>query len=397
MNGLAVCAGYNGLGLALRLASRSYRDICYVEREAYAAGILAAQMEAGTLAPALIWDDLRTFRGRPLRGRVDCITAGIPCQPFSAAGQKRGIEDERWLWPELYRIVREVRPRFVLLEEVDDFVGIALGLVIGDLAQSGYRYAYDIFSASEVGGTHQRDRCYLLAYADGGGCFFDGERDGDAAQDAANWHSRWSDDDRRDPSLDDTLRVRLRPERELRPGRGAIVNAGQDAMVDAERAERDDCERQASGWFGKRSAYVADAQGVGQSLRDSESRRLGRSSSGGNQAHVANADPRLAEQRRGPAGGEEAGWWPHGGFARPDAFFPPAYKGDNERWAYVLGGWPWLAPAQPGVRYLADGTPGILDKRLRTMQCAALGNGVVALTGALAVTVLAHRLGVVLA
>src|SRR5262245_17779546 len=98
--GLSLCSGVYGLELGLHLAlGDAYRTVCAIERDAYAAAILVARMEEQALAPFPIWDDLTTFDGRAWRGRVDLISAGFPCQPASTAGARKGIEDERWLWP----------------------------------------------------------------------------------------------------------------------------------------------------------------------------------------------------------------------------------------------------------------------------------------------------------
>ena len=99
-NVLSVCSGTGGLDLGLRLAVPCARTVCYLEREAYAAAVLAARMEEEALDAAPIWTDLRTFDGKPWRGVVDCVLGGYPCQPFSFAGKRAGENDERHLWPD---------------------------------------------------------------------------------------------------------------------------------------------------------------------------------------------------------------------------------------------------------------------------------------------------------
>jgi DNA (cytosine-5)-methyltransferase 1 len=124
-------------------------------------------MEAGHMAPAPIWSDLSTFDGRPWCGVVDCLTAGFPCQPWSVAGQQRGTEDERWLWPDIARVLREVRPPLVFLENVPALAsGGGLGRVLGSLAELGYDAEWDVFSAAEVGAPHQRKRLFVLGLSD---------------------------------------------------------------------------------------------------------------------------------------------------------------------------------------------------------------------------------------
>ena len=101
--------------MALERLGIDYRCVAYVEREAYAAGVLMARMEDASLDQAPIWDDLTTFDGAAWRGCVDIVTAGFPCQPWSVAGSQKGTGDERWIWPDIAAIVRDVEPEIVFL------------------------------------------------------------------------------------------------------------------------------------------------------------------------------------------------------------------------------------------------------------------------------------------
>lgn len=119
MNGLAVCAGVGGLELGLRLAiGRQFRTVCYVEREAYVVAALLARFQDKALDEAPVWDDLTTFDGYPWCGVVDIVSAGLPCQPFSLAGRRKGDKGERYIRPEFFRIIEEVQPSLVFLENV---------------------------------------------------------------------------------------------------------------------------------------------------------------------------------------------------------------------------------------------------------------------------------------
>ena len=98
---------------------------------------------------------------------VDLICGGFPCQPASQAGKQLGVEDERWLWPEFYRILRAARPRWVLVENVPGLravnSGRAFGEVVGDLASLGYSVVWDCISAAHLGAPHIRDRVWIVA------------------------------------------------------------------------------------------------------------------------------------------------------------------------------------------------------------------------------------------
>ena len=109
-------------------------------------------------------------------GRIDLISGGFPCQDISTAGKGAGITGERsGLWKEMLRIIREVRPKYVLVENVTALLGRGLGVVLGDLAESGYDAEWDCIPASALGAPHQRDRVWIVAHSRHGG-WRDGER-----------------------------------------------------------------------------------------------------------------------------------------------------------------------------------------------------------------------------
>ncbi len=164
MNGLALCAGIGGLELGIRSVFPAARTVCYVEREAYCAEILAARGQAGDLDVAPIWDDLSTFDGAAWRGCVDFISAGFPCQPFSVAGKRQGLDDERWIWPAIERIIRDVGPSLVFLENVPGLVSAGLGPVLASLHSLGFNAEWGLLRASDVGAPHRRERCFVLGH-----------------------------------------------------------------------------------------------------------------------------------------------------------------------------------------------------------------------------------------
>lgn len=163
LRSLALCAGIGGLDLGVKLARPEHRLVGAVERQAYCAAVLVARMGEARLDQAPIWDDLATFDGSPWRGAVDLITAGYPCQPESLAGSRRGSDDERWLWDEVWRVVREVGPALVFLENVPGHLSGTFGRVVGDMAASGWRVEWDCVPACTVGACHERDRLFVLA------------------------------------------------------------------------------------------------------------------------------------------------------------------------------------------------------------------------------------------
>ena len=165
--GLSLCAGAGGLDLGLRLAIPGYKILGFVERDAFAAAILVARMEDETLDPAVIWDDIATFDGRPWRGVVDIVGISLPCQPFSVAGKRLGTSDPRHLWPHAARIIEECAPPFLVIENVAHLVRIGFADVAGDLVRLGYRVAAGLFRAAEIGAPHRRERLFVLAHRAG--------------------------------------------------------------------------------------------------------------------------------------------------------------------------------------------------------------------------------------
>lgn len=160
---ISLCTGYAGLDLGLRLAGLETKPLAYVEREGTVVQRLVARFKDQSLDEADIWSDLRTFDGRPYRGKTDILTAGYPCQPFSCAGKRKGKHDVRHLWPEVARIIRETEARQVFLENVDAHLRLGGYEVLHELSAMGYRVAGGLFTAAEVGAPHRRRRLFILA------------------------------------------------------------------------------------------------------------------------------------------------------------------------------------------------------------------------------------------
>lgn len=144
-----------------------HQPVCAVEIDEYCQQVLSARQADGTFPWFPIFADVTKFDGRPWRGVVDVVCGGFPCQDISAAGGGSGIDGERsGLWREMARIVGEIRPRFVFVENSPLLVGRGLAVVLGDFADMGYDAQWFRLSASNCGAPHQRDRCWLVAYAD---------------------------------------------------------------------------------------------------------------------------------------------------------------------------------------------------------------------------------------
>jgi len=159
---MALCSGIGGFELGLGLAlGVGYRCVVHVERDAYAASTLVARMEDEALDRAPIWDDISTFDGVPWRRKVDLISAGFPCQPFSTASRGRKVAID--LWPQVLRIIGDVQPEWVVLENVQHGPIWTAGR---DLEVRGYSQVHHPFDPSEMGSPARRRRWVLLAHLD---------------------------------------------------------------------------------------------------------------------------------------------------------------------------------------------------------------------------------------
>ena len=368
--GLSVCSGAGGLDLGLTIAIPGYRAVGHVERETYATATLVARMEDAALDQAPVWDGVGTFDGRPWRGAVDIITAGYPCQPFSVAGRRLGSEDPRHLWPHVARIIGEIEPPFVCLENVAHHLRLGFPEVASGLVGMGYRLAAGLFTAAEVGAPHRRERLFILAI-----------REGDELADPARllWHPlEW-----REPDRDAAALAYAEGQREREPADDTDALAGSGPAWDEPRDDgstlADAADRQfpQPGWraarregSGRDGAGLAYADGERRLQAERGQPKDGRSDPCGRNVDDADGP---GSQGWGDVIGEHAG-------ERPA--WPPG-PGDEAGWDRYLRCAPDLEPA---VRRGADGLAHRVD-RLRLC-----GNGVVPLVAAHALRTLAAEL-----
>jgi DNA (cytosine-5)-methyltransferase 1 len=133
------------------------------ENDKYASKVIEARFNKPNLndIKTINWDEVEP---------VDILTAGYPCQPFSHAGQRKGTEDERHLWPYIIKAISKLRPKYVILENVRGHLSLGFKEVLGDLAQNGYDAKWRIVRASDVGAPHQRARLFIIAYTNSYAC-----------------------------------------------------------------------------------------------------------------------------------------------------------------------------------------------------------------------------------
>jgi DNA (cytosine-5)-methyltransferase 1 len=224
-------SGIGGFDLGLERAGMDIR--WQVERDPWCQKVLAKHWPD---VPR--YGDVTTLTGDELEP-VDLICGGFPCQPVSVAGQQKGTDDDRWLWPEFRRVVGLLRPRYVLVENVPGLFtangGHAFGAILGDLADLGYDAEWTVLSAADVGAPHLRKRVWIVAHAKRGRCGTNGERRSMGQVEDRQTHDKRSSQE--PDSLADADRTGSQG-RELLPQRRGERVAGTSRMADANRDRR---------------------------------------------------------------------------------------------------------------------------------------------------------------
>tara|TARA_R110000850_G_scaffold207150_1_gene333372 strand:- start:2 stop:976 length:975 start_codon:yes stop_codon:yes gene_type:complete len=155
-------SGIGGFDLAAEWMG--WENVFHCEREPFAQKVLNHHFPNSKL-----YEDITTFDATAYAGRIDLLTGGFPCQPFSTAGLRKGTEDERHLWPQMLRIIREIKPRYVLGENVRGLLNWSGGLVFEqvctDLEAEGYEVTSLLLPAAAVNAPHRRDRIWFIAYS----------------------------------------------------------------------------------------------------------------------------------------------------------------------------------------------------------------------------------------
>ncbi len=160
MRHLDLFSGIGGFALSATWTwKEEYETVAFVEREKFCQEVIAKHWPE-----VPIINDVRDCLGKDF-GKIDLITGGFPCQPFSVAGKQKGKEDDRYLWPTMLEIIAQQRPTWVLGENVPGIIGMALDKVLADLESEGYATRTFIIPACAVNAPHRRDRVWIVAHS----------------------------------------------------------------------------------------------------------------------------------------------------------------------------------------------------------------------------------------
>lgn len=372
LTGLSLCAGTGTLdeGISDALAGR-YQAVGYVERESYAASALVARMEESSLDHAPVWDDIRSFDGRPWRGKVDIVSAGLPCQPYSVAGKRKGHADRRNLWDDFFRIIGEVQPALAFIENSPELVSRGWFEPIGErLCAMGFSIDAEIVGSKEVSAPHLRRRAFILAVADS-----------------------------RSKGLEERQRIGCDDGKECQAAErtsGGLAHA--DGSGSARQFGWSGSHRVTQSSFGLANSHMSEGRpyiepcgstGQGHDGKGKTSGRIGDSCEVLADSNISGRKRQgIPIQRRGSQQASSMPSWRFG-------IFPPPDDQSDPEWRRIAAEAPWLWPnmgAEPLVRSVDHGHAAAMVAS-RTDRIRCVGNGVVPLSAALAFAILARRLG----
>ena len=152
----SLCTGYGGLDMAVE-AYFDAETVWTCEFDKHASKVIDERIGKPN------YGNLKTMDWSQVEP-IDILTAGYPCQPFSHAGLRKGTEDERHLWPYIKEIIRQLRPSYIILENVRGHFGLGFREVLSDLTSIGYDARWTLIRASDVGAPHRRERLFIVAY-----------------------------------------------------------------------------------------------------------------------------------------------------------------------------------------------------------------------------------------
>lgn len=422
-----------GLRAGLAYLGRTTRPVAYVEREAYAASVLAARMQEGSLDAAPVWSDVTTFNAHQWAGAVDCVVAGFPCQDLSLAGRRAGLDGKRsGLFFEVTRIARDCGARYLFLENVagiasatatvvDEAEGTlderAASRVLGELADLGWHAEWATLSAADVGASHGRARWFCWAWravADaelperwpqrvagtGGQQRHDGGRPethggaGEPIQVLDNTTSPRCDGTGQRPATDGQSGQCL-------PGAGCEA-MGHPGLQHQHLQQREDgAEHSGAGgelahpqrssderWGNTGNLACTGGHAEGEAR---QRQRCGLATDGGGCAVADASEPGVPDTQQQNAGRT---WRRHQGRTTAELCEAPLFApGPTDPiWPGIIQHWPHLAPAlEPNFHRVVDGLAHRMDDcRPQRLKCC--GNGVVAAQAAFALVGLVRRM-----
>jgi len=160
LNKMKHLALFNGIG-GFQLAAHwmGWENVAHVEIDEWCNRVVKKHFPN-----SICHTDIKQFDGTAYTNKIDILTGGFPCQPFSVVGKRKGKNDDRYLWPEMLRVIKEVKPTYIVGENVAGIINLALDTVLTDLEALGYTTEAFVIPACAIGAAHRRDRVWIVAY-----------------------------------------------------------------------------------------------------------------------------------------------------------------------------------------------------------------------------------------
>jgi len=395
---LSLYSGGGGLDIGFRMAIPNARTVCYVEREISSVAVLVKGIQNKFLDDAPIWSDSSTFDSAAWTGKVDWIIGGFPCQPFSVAGKQKGTEDKRWLWDDISKFIRTIRPKGIFLENVSGLItGHGIDIVLGSLSEMGYDARWGSVQAANVGATHKRERVFILGHAKG--IRFS------KAEGINKWRERQSYIRNEvwnfpratgNTKLDDTEHNGWAATEKQRGNEQTISGSqeGEDSTIQSEGTDNTSVTQQGLENSNDSRFHRTQPDGAERErekeTEERENRSLSRTRGSSKVNELGNTTSKRLQDRCEPRINDKEGWQSQERQRRKSrqdviGIYPPG-PGSGQ-WADIIGQYPELSPAlekstfKSDVRGMANGVASGLH---RVDRLRILGNGVVPLQAAYA-------------
>lgn len=251
MNHLDLFSGIGGFSLALEKVG--FKTIAFCERDEYCRLLLQKHWKG-----VKIYNDIKKLEGEDIEEKVDILTGGFPCQPYSVAGKQKGTDDDRYLWPEMFRVIREVKPTFIIAENVRGLINIQDGMVFetvcSDLESEGFEIQPFIIPAAGVGAPHKRERVWIVGYSKHNGSLTSKVKRGYNKADAGT-------KERQNKTIESERTSRSR-DNEIMENTRRTLRQGSEFRKENEDEGRQENANQLERSSGTPEHYVADSKGV---------------------------------------------------------------------------------------------------------------------------------------
>jgi DNA (cytosine-5)-methyltransferase 1 len=269
MNHLDLFSGIGGFSLALEKVG--FKTIAFCERDEYCRLLLQKHWKG-----VKIYNDIKKLEGKDIEEKVDILTGGFPCQPYSVAGKQKGTDDDRYLWPEMFRVIKEVKPTFIIAENVRGLINIQDGMVFetvcSNLESEGFEIQPFIIPAAGVGAPHKRERVWIVGYSKHNGSLTSKIKRGYNKADAGT-------EERQNKTIESERTSRSR-DNEIMEDTRRTLRQGSEFRKENEDEGREENANQSKRSSSTSEHHVADSEGVhvqGQQDRSGQEQSWGES------------------------------------------------------------------------------------------------------------------------